>query len=729
MNIHVQPDAKLNRYIFKLLLYLSHTADKCNKQDDTIGKKIAKLAKLLCSLLIEVPDDKTYVISLYHIIRCLISFNLYEDAADICCYLQPGDLYSPKNDAMELLTKIVSLWRNPINNIYSLITDSLSIENYNNLKSIIRHEIKMIQIAYKNYTQHLIMRISTHIDKIAAVDKGKDIYFDDFYKYILNYLTEVQLCLDKDEKYVIYCYILHIICRIICKNINISRIKDAVKTLNKLCSYFKDLLKEDEECYQCFQQFQNLCVIFLTPTENFVNDNVKNIEDFIICDKKIAQKYGYTGSLKLNAFRIGEIIEPMFAYWETCIKIDKQKFLDTDIISETIRLIVHISLFLMKDVSNKCKACLDDKCTVKRDLYNTIILKCRCIHFLSKFPKKTLPEKLCVLAGQILEQNVALISEMKECKCKCWTQLWTTCGALIYNMAIASEHVYKESVHLFSMLCTCIFRFQGIESKSNYLSLENPTSSILHRLCATHYTNGMYREAMSASALNGLLTYNTQYTKAFDMWINIKKKCASEKIAELTMLECLRDDKKKNKISEVGFTIDFSKYDLIELCMHEARSLLEEKIEFADGVSAVLQEFRQLKPTNYQYAHMIQLLGHYLLSSEHNSLVLKYHEQAISDLKKDRSNSVAILCLEVNLAFFTFVEELYIMNKQTLMEMENTKFALYAPKLLEVRETKSPAVVPAYTMLNIKKDSSLMLSLQKCLNKWNKLLKYEELVS
>lgn len=727
MNIRVQPDAKLNKYIFKLLLYLSHTADKCNKQNHMTGKKIAKLAKLLCSLLIEVPDDKTYVISLYHIICCLISLNLYEDAAEICCYLQPGDLYSPKNDTMGLLAKIASLWRIPINNIYSLATDSLSIENYNDLKSIIRHEMKMIQIAYKNYTQHLIVRISIHIDKMATIDKGKDMYFDDFYKYMLEHLMEARLCLNKDEKYIIYCYVLRIICHIICKNINISRIKYAVKTLNKLCSYFKDLLMEDEECYQCFQQFQNLCVIFLTPTENFVNDSAKSIRDHIISDKKIAQKYGYTESLKLNALRVAEMVEPMFTYWETCIKIDKQKFLDTGIMLETIRLIIHMSVFFMKDVSDKCKVCLDERCTVKKDLYNTVILKCRCVNFLSKFPTKTLPEKLCVFAGKILEQNVALISEMKECRCKRWSQLWTTCGALIYNMGIASEHVYEESVHLFSLLCTCIFRFQGVESKLNYLSFENPIFTILHRLCATHYTNKMYREAMTASALNALLTYDTQFTKAFEMWVNIKKKCDSEKIAKLTILECLRDD--KDKISEMGFTIDFSKYDLIQLCMHEARSLLEAKIAFADSVSAVLQELRKLKPTNSQYVHVILLLGHYLLGSEHNSAVLEYHKQAISHLKEDESISVPILCLEVNLAFFTFVEELHTMNKQTLIEMENTKFALYAPKLPEVRETKSPTVVPAYTMLNIKKDSSLMLSLQKCLKKWNKLLKCEMLVS
>ncbi|XP_011141889.1 uncharacterized protein LOC105184670 isoform X2 [Harpegnathos saltator] len=720
MNIRVQPDNKLNKYIFKLLLCLSCTAHKCKAQNHMTGKRIAELAKLLCSLLIEIPDDKAYISSLYHIIRCLICLNLYEDAADICCYLQPGDLYSPKDETMKLLVKIVYLWRIPINNIYSLASEALSTANYNNLKNIIRHEIQIIQIAYKNYTQHLIVRISTHIDKIATIDKGNNIYFDDFCKYILEYLIKVQLCLDKDEKSIIYCHIVRIISRIICKNISTSRIKYAVETLNKLCSYFKNVLIEDEECYQCFQQFQSLCIVLLTPVENFANDSAKNIQDFLICDKKLAQKYGYKESLiKWNAFNIAEIVEPMFTYWETYIQIDKNKFLDTGIMLETINLIIHLSTFFIKDVSNKCKSCLDENCTVKRDIYNNVILKYRCIYLINKFPAKTLPKTLCVYVGKILEQNVALISEMRECKCKRWTQLWTTCGALIYNMGIIFEHVYEESVHMYTLLCTYIFRFQGIESESNYLSFENPAFITLHRLCAVHYTNEMYREAMTASALNILLTYDTQFRKASDMWVNIKKKCASEEIAKLTVLECLRND--ETKISEMGFTIDFSKYDLIQLCLHEARTLVKENIAFANGASAVLQELEKLKPSNRQYTQAIQLLGHYLLGSEYDSSVLKYHKKAISHLS---SNSVASLCLKVNLAFFTFIEELHIMNKQTLVEMENTRFALFASKLPEVYETKSPTVVPAYTMLNIKKDSSLMASLQECLEKWNQLIQH-----
>ncbi|KYM77943.1 hypothetical protein ALC53_11631 [Atta colombica] len=229
------------------------------------------------------------------------------------------------------------------------------------------------------------------------------------------------------------------------------------------------------------------------------------------------------------------------------------------------------------------------------------------------------------------------------------------------------------------------------------------------------------QKAMTVCALNALLTYNQSNTKAFRTWINIKKN-ASEEIANLTMLDCLTNDKDKIK-NELGFSLNISKYDCTELCLNEIKNLLEEQITFTNGVAAVLEKLRKLQPSN-QYAHTVQLLGYYFLGfTSHDSSILKYHEQAICDLKQDKSNSVAILCLEANLSLFMFVEELHIMNKQTRMEMESTKFALCAPKLRELAETNSPNVVPAYTMINVKKDTNLMLCLQKCVQKWKQLFK------
>jgi hypothetical protein len=730
VSIHIQLDNKLNENIFKLLLHLCRTTDECNKQSYETGKKIAELTKLLCSLLIDIPDNNNFIKCLFKIVRCLISLNLYEDAAEICCYLQPGKLYNPQNDTMELLTKVLSLWHVAVNNIYLVLTtESLNEENYNNFKSIITYEMKVMQITYKNYTKPLIMGISIYLDKIAAIDKEPNKYFKDFSKYMLKYLTRTQLYLEKDEKYIIYCHVLRIMCHIICRSINMIDIESMIKTLDELSSCFKNLFAEDEECLQCFQQFQNLCTTLLMPIKNFVSDSAKNVKNIVSCNLKIAQKYGYMGALKWNALNIAEIIEPWFIYLEKCIEADKcvvNKLLDTGILLEMMNLFIYmdIDVFYMKEVSIKCKWCMGKVCTVKRDLYNAIVMKCRSLSLICRFSIKTLPKEACVLARKVLEQNIkSIICEMKECRCKRWIQLWNTCRTLIYNIGILFEHIYDESACFFTLLCHCIFQLQEIYSSSKYFEnskdIENSISFALHKLSVIYYNNGIYRKAMTVCALNALLTYDQPNTKAFHMWANIKK-YAPKEIAKLTMIECLKHDKDQIK-NKMGFLIDTSKYNIIKLYSREIRSLLEEKISFTNCILPLFEEFETLEPNKCLYAQVVQLLGHYLLNFEYDSSILKYYKRAMSYLKQDALDSPNVLCLEANLHFFTFVEELYIMNKQTQMEMENTKFALYAPKLPELRETKSPNVVPAYTMINIKKDSTLILNLQKCLKKWNEL--------
>ncbi|KYM99371.1 hypothetical protein ALC62_09873 [Cyphomyrmex costatus] len=734
MTVRVRPNGKLNDGLFKLLLRLCCIADKwnkCNERNCETGKSIAKLAKLLCSLLIKVSDDTNFVKAVFKIVKCLISFNLYEDAAEICCYLQPGTLYNPRDNTMNIVMKVLSLWRVLVNNLYVTFTNEPSnIENYNKLKSVIKYEMKMMQIAYKNYTRHLIMEISMYLDRIAAIGKNTK-YFDDFCKYILDYLLGLELYLDKDEKHLIYRYLLRIMCHVICKTINTTDIESAIETLDELSSYFDTLVAEDEECYQSFQQFQSLCKNLLVPIKNLTRDSAKNVQNIICSNLNIMQKYG-CGSIKWNVLHTAEIVEPMVTYWEKCVETDKHMLnhlLDTGILLELMNLFVqiHTDEFYVKQASIKCKWCQNKLCTVKRDLYNAIVMRCRFISLLCKFPVKTLPVEMCVLSRKILEQNVeSIIYEMKETGCKRWTQSWNICRNIIYNIGVLSEHVYEESVHLYSFLCTCIFQLELIESKSTYFenseNYENIISSVLHRLSVMYYNNNMYRKAMTVCALNALLTCNQSNTIAFRTWISIKKN-VSEDIANLTMLECLTNDKDEIK-NKLGYSFDISKNDSTELCLSEARNLLEEQIIFTNGVAAVLKKLRKLQPSN-QYAHTMQLLGYYFLGfTPHDSSILKYHEQAICDLKQDKSDSVAILCLEANLSLFMFVEELHIMNKQTEIEMENTKFALCAPKLRELTEVKSPNVVPAYTMINVKKDTSLMLCLQKCLQKWKQLFKW-----
>lgn len=725
MSIRVRINSNLNKNIFKLLLHLCNTTDECNKSEET-GRQLAELTKLLYSLLIDIPNDHNFVKCLYKIVRHLISLHMYEDAADICCYLQPSKLYDPQNGTTELVTKILALWHSEVCKIYlSLATESVNEAKYHNFKNVITYEVRMMQIAHRNCTKPLIMAISSYLDKMAMIDKKENKYFKDFFKCMLEHLNRARLNLEDDEKHIVYSYILHIICHM-CRP-NITDLEPTRKAVSELFSNFKNLLAEDDECHQCFQQFQRLCATLLVPIEKFTDNSAKSIKSIISCNLKFAQKYGYDGALKSNALGITEILDLIFIYMEKRVETEQclvNKFLDTGILLEMMNLLVHMDadVFYMKEPLVKCKWCLDKGCMVRKNLYNAAVMKCRCISLICKFSRKSLPREICVLAKKILEQNVgSIIREMREGGCKRWIQLWNNCRSFIYNIGIVCEHDdHKESAQLFELLCYCIFQLQEVDSNpENFKGLESSITFALHKLSVIYYNNGLYRSAMTVCALHGFLTYDDPSTKAFRMWANIKRH-APEQVTKLTMIQCLENDKDQIK-DKMHFLVDTSKCNLTELYLREIRGLLKEEISFTDCLSTLLEEFQALKPSKVLYAQVLQLLGYYLLNSGYDSSIVKYYRQAVSDLNRDAFDPLGVACLEANLHLVTFLEELHAMNKQTWMEMQDTKFALYPFKLPELRETRSPNIVPAYTMINVKKDSSLETILQKCLRDWTKL--------
>lgn len=732
-NIHTWPDDKLNKIIFKLLVNLCHTAEGCDSQSYATAHQIVLLTKLLCSLLIQVPNgnNDNFIKILFKIIRYLTSLKMYQEAVEICCYLEAGKfVHSKYHGTVELLNKVIYLWHVLVNNILvAFAKESSNTEHYTNLKTLIRYEMKVIQTIYRyNYTKDMVANMSTYLGRIAKIDHKSKKYYNDFCQFVMEYLNETELSLEnednEDEKYVIYYHILRIMCHIIHMTVNITDVS-CVETFDTLFGSFNLFLARDKECHLCFQQFRSLCITLLTPIKDVATDSAKSIylQNVISCNSNIAKKYGYRG-VKQNALVIEEIVEPMFTYWEKYIEADTtvlKKLVDTGILKEITNLFTNTNVdeFYLTQVSKECKWCPAKMCTIKRDLYNIIIIKSKFIGLLCKPYITAMSEKTEILdcAAEILEQNITSVTnEIRECKCKRWIQLWNICYSLVYNMGILSDHVYKKSVHLFSMLFTCIF-----QSDFKYLENSKDVSLALYQFSLVHYNYRVYREAMTVCALNALLSYNQPDTKAFYIWTKIKHH-VPEDVAKLTILECLRNDKDKIK-DEIGFTIDTSKCDLVKLCSREANNLLESKIAFANGVSSVLEELKKLKPSNCEYARVIQLLGYYLLGFEHDSSVLRYCKEAISTFKQDKSISMSVFCLQANLNFFTFVDELHAMKKQTHAEMETTKFALVAPKLPEISETKSPNVVPAYSMINVKKDSNLMSSLQKCLKKWKQLFK------
>lgn len=711
---------KTNKHIFKLLLILSHTADKCDKQNYSFGKKIYRLTHTLCSILSIIPDSNKFVSSLFHIVRCLLVMHMYDEAFEVCSYLKGETLIYLREDVSDLLGKVACLWHNAAKDTFIVLQNNLNINHYYKLKEIIRYELDMIQIAHESYTKHLLIKISSHLDKIAAINKKLSTCFKDFCAFVIEYLYQTKLILNSGERYIIPRYMVQIITRIICENMNEECLISITKDLNTVSDHFKNVLLEDEECYQSLKEIESLYRIFMKPVECLGETDAKSIQKFCSNYKEITKKYGYTGITKWAIHSILQILESLFTtYWDKCMKTGRKMFLESGVLLETMNLIDCITICFIKQTLDKCNNCRDNECMVKIDIYNPVVIRIRCLTLINKLSKNDLSRDICVLVVRFLEQNVAHICEMMEFKCKCWTDLWCTCSALIYNLGIMSECYYKESVSMYSLLYTSIMHFEGIQAKSQYIKLKNPICSTLHRLSILHYSNGMYKEAMITSALNGLLSYNDVDSKAFRMWANIKYKSttSNEVIMDTTMLSCLKAN--EAKLMELGLSVELSQYDLVEMCLREAKGLQEAKVNLSSAIQKVLSEMTALKASSIQYARAVQMLAYHLLHFDHDEDILDYLKQAISNLKRVEMNN-SVLCLQANLEFYIFVNQLRNMCKKTETEMENTKFALYAPKVSEIGEEETHNVIPTYSMINIKEDSRIMMHLQTPLKKWNK---------
>lgn len=700
-----------NKDAFKLLLYLAHTASKCDKQNYEIGQNIAELTILLCSNLLTIPDNERFVSSLYHITRCLLVMHLYEEAENVCSFLIQENFDCSGDKTNETFLQLIYLWHDSADKMFVTLQEQPQHKkHYDKFKNIINNELRITKKTYKNNARHVLKKLDTYLKKVIALRDISNKYIDDFIKYILHQEYK-NMSIDKNDKYQIYHFILCIISKIICVKINEDDMKYVMQILENASKCFENII--DEECRQSFLHFKTTCITLLQPVEELTESTSKRLKNLTSQYDEIVKEYGYGNTVIFTTTTFVEIFEHLFIYWERGLKLGNKQFLNTNTLYETMEFIVRISTILMNTTLEKCTCA--NECKVKTDLYNVIALKAKCIILVSKLSAKDLPENICGLANNFMKENIFSLREMKESNCKHWTTLWSMCGRLLYNMGATSESFYDESSSFISLLCSSIIYFEGIHCESSYLKLSNPICIALYRLSNIHYNKAMYREAMTVSALHGLLSYKDENSKAFKMWASIKHKIikTSPNLIKMSMISCLQADRKN--IEEIGFHINLSKYNLIELCLSEAKGLKTAKINLFEAFDAVLNELKILKANIIQRARVVQLLGHHLIHIRENCTSDKFKD-TLSELESLKQKSINILCLKANLEFFIFVNELHISNEHTQIEMSNTRFALNAPKL---SDNQGNYVVPAYNKINIKEDLRLMQFLQKSLKTWD----------
>ena len=701
----------LNRQIFNLLLYLSHTAEKCDRQNYSLGKEIHRLTRLLYSLLKEVLDSYKFGSSLFHIVRCLLAMRMHSEASEVSSYLKAVGSPYPRASVSEVLEKTSSLWYNCVSNTFLVLQkDPFGSKHYHELKDVIKSELEMVRIAHESPTKELLTKISSYLDKIASITRTS--YIEDFYAFAIGYLRPLKLRFE--SRHAVTHYVLLITARIMHEATK-RRLK--LTEWNSLSDYFKGLLRKDEECYQCFQHFEALCLVLVKPVYTLAKYDAESVRAWGDDYTRIAKKYGYTGLVKSTQYSIVQVLEGVFTYWESWANVGEKKLVETGLLVETMNVVALVGDCFDLLTSDKCKSCRSADCTMRRDMYSGAAIKVRCMTVISKLPAEDLSKDIRRLARVFMEQNVKHTCRIKEHGCESWKYLWASTGTLIYNLAVTTEDYYDESVYLYSLLFTSILQFEGVKSQTRYIRLENVLGIALHRMSTLHYTNGMYREAMTACALNALLSYDDPESKAFCMWANIKHMArSSREVMEMTMLACLRAD--KAKIEELGLSFELSQYDLVEICLREAEGLQKAKVNLSTAIRRVLDDMVGLIAPPATYARAVQMLAYHLLHFDHDEDCSYYLELALRNLKRAGASDSA-LCLRANLEFYVFVNQVHVMNRKTEMEMKNTKFALYAPRLPEMGETEDCDVVPTYSMINIKQDSRLMGYLQAPLKIWN----------
>ncbi|KAI4499039.1 hypothetical protein M0802_005905 [Mischocyttarus mexicanus] len=288
-----------NRDVFKLMLHLAHVANNCDKQEYKKGKDIGNLASLLCANLSTIPDKEKYASSLYHIIRCLLRMNLYENAENLSLYIIQENFECTENKTNIILRQMIFLWHECVEReLLRLQQEPNHRKRYDRYKTTIKYELLLTKKSYKNYIKNVIIKLNVYLRKLTAIKNISNEYINDFINYIISEDYECIL-IDKNDKHKIYSSILSIICKLICTNINGGDNKFLIDVLKDKSRFFKKIIFDD--CYQSFLHFKTTCILLLQPDEELTESTSKHIERLTSQYVDIVGKCGYTNTVMITA--------------------------------------------------------------------------------------------------------------------------------------------------------------------------------------------------------------------------------------------------------------------------------------------------------------------------------------------------------------------------------------------------------------------------------------------
>lgn len=580
---------------------------------------------------------------------------------------------------------------------------------------MIKYQLKLRLLGDPGEYRVFINDLDSYFLIIKSYEDEK--YKEDFQSFIMKIdtLCDIKISLGTKDKYRTYDSFLRLITEILSDKINIKGIKKiSGEKIKQLFDPFREAVKADYEINECFAMYELMCSIFTRPVSAFDKATVDAIDTYIQTLDKIVKKHGIQNAVCKNSNHASVLLHFVLIYWETYAKTKEKFGIPVEFIPKLLSVMIHQADLFSKIEISSCNKCSSDKCTVKKDIYNSIGVKIRILLILSRIDATS--ENLRRIGFSLFEDCVSIVSELKENNCESWLKNWSLCCSRIFNVILQYDKNYYQDYILFSeLLCTKIKSFgveKLLEPEENFLSL------CLHRLGATHYHNENYEAAMEVASLSAYVGLSTGESLSFRTWANCKYRYPSAK--SMSMVECLESNK---TAARFGITVSLDGPQKRQICLQEIKGLENCPMNMVSSILVVVELLQTLDPDPMEYAQAIHLLGYHQLDVQNSESLKKFLTTAQLELKKLPKTPSRQL-LYGNLQFYSFVQKLLDIRSTIEAEMLTSTMRLS----VKIRGDPASNVVPAYSLINITTSSNLEASLERVLEFWTKYCEQEGLI-
>ncbi|KAJ8688375.1 hypothetical protein QAD02_024170 [Eretmocerus hayati] len=728
------------RYLFKLLLHLSHCADRCLKENLSKETQVFEIADKICKALRGSEDKDKLFSALYYIIQYLLKKSLFYGASVITKYLFPGKIIR-EDDRLTSARyyQIACLWQSEILKRLDTVPSGILLDNSSeDISSYVELHMQILWYCDR-VSDYTLKAAEIYIRKISntALNDAAPCLLKIF-SHLSKYLTNTE----KSAAPEVFGSIVIMIGVALFRRIDAKDNPNILQFFRQADSLFLDAFSVSSQYYNCYKFLREYTYnIFET---NFMTNGIgevrfsKTVEVFGI----LFQKYGDSHySLIKTVVAVSNSFEILFSNLESIVMNQSSETTITqDDLTKIGKLVKSLYSLVKKNEFSKsysCRKCLEPKeCLVKTDLYNSGFIVNSFLKVVAKFSSETLTEKLFKCAKDLMEILLSTFYELKQSGCKYSIPMWDMCGRTIFNIGLISESKYPADLQfLYEELCKQVIVQDGLNSKLSSFGLESPVSTTLHRLCNSLFNQGKYMEAMTFTAYNALLSTNeSRRRKAYDLWTNIKVKCSdSKEIQDLTLLQCVRDG---NSVIKEKFDIHLTlhNYDLGDFCLRELKTLYTLKTDQKSLMTRILRELECMN-NGLIFAQGVLLLCFHALQFQYckRELVTNEIMKAMEILEK-QEETPGSACLKANLKFFIIIEKLCIRNQAIRQQIDEAKFTIKAFQVFRGKcignETEiEDDITPTYGGIDIEADNKLAKELREVLISWDKCLQDEKSIN